>query len=353
MSIHNVYLQTIFNSMLVFLFTTTLITLPILTIQYRKNGFLSVKRSIALYAFIFYLQTIYLLAVLPLPASQDVVNDSRTITSFMQLIPFHFISDIAKENIAWNVYAIATAQPIYQLIFNILMFVPLGIFLRNLFKLSFKKVILIGFLVSLFLELTQLSGLYFIYPKPYRLFDVDDLMANTLGAILGFQLAPILSILFPKAAWEEAKRKQVLNQSSMFAQYLILIVDMLLFATFNFVLYASIVIVLLGLKIDMRDVVDTLQMISKILSFTLLFVVLPSINKGNQTLAMILMKYRMEANSKVKVIFRNIVLYTIYIGYLGVVLNVLMNVYYWILIVFKKNQNALDKQIKLRIYKYF
>ena len=41
-------------------------------------------------------------------------------------------------------------------------------------------------MLSLFFELTQLTALYGIYPKPYHLFDVDDLMLNTLGGIIGF-----------------------------------------------------------------------------------------------------------------------------------------------------------------------
>ena len=66
------------------------------------------------------------------------------------------------------------------------MFVPLGMYLRYYFKCSFKKTLLYSFFVSLFFELTQLTGLYFIYPNPYRLCDVDDLIQNTLGGILGF-----------------------------------------------------------------------------------------------------------------------------------------------------------------------
>ena len=53
------------------------------------------------------------------------------------------------------------------------------------------------FLLSLFFELTQLTGLYFIYPRPYRLFDVDDLMINMLGGILGYFIMNKLKVLLP------------------------------------------------------------------------------------------------------------------------------------------------------------
>ena len=42
----------------------------------------------------------------------------------------------------------------------------------------------------------QLTGLYFIYPGSYRLFDVDDLIMNTLGGLAGYALAgPFLKFL--------------------------------------------------------------------------------------------------------------------------------------------------------------
>ncbi|MCZ3394386.1 VanZ family protein, partial [Enterococcus faecium] len=54
-----------------------------------------------------------------------------------------------------------------------------------------------GFGLSLFFELTQLSGLYGIYPRPYRLFDVDDLILNTFGAFVGGLITPFLVKAFP------------------------------------------------------------------------------------------------------------------------------------------------------------
>lgn len=42
---------------------------------------------------------------------------------------------------------------------------------------------LAGFAVSLFVEFTQLTGNWFLYPCPCRLFDVDDLIASTVGAL--------------------------------------------------------------------------------------------------------------------------------------------------------------------------
>ena len=77
------------------------------------------------------------------------------------------------------------------------MLIPFGMYLRYYFKCSFKKTILLTALFSLFLELTQLSGLYFLYPGPYRLADVDDIIQNTTGGGVGYLLGWFLVWLLP------------------------------------------------------------------------------------------------------------------------------------------------------------
>lgn len=72
--------------------------------------------------------------------------------------------------------------------------------------MTVKHMLLIGFSVSLFFETTQITALYGIYTCPYRLFNVDDLILNTFGAVIGFLIAPILLALLPS-------KEQVLKKS--------------------------------------------------------------------------------------------------------------------------------------------
>src|SRR5574344_890438 len=81
--------------------------------------------------------------------------------------------------------------------FKSLLTIPFGIYLRYYFKLNLKKTCLYTFLLSLFFELTQLSGLYFIYPRGYRLFDVDDLLLNTFGGFIGYYVANLFNKTLP------------------------------------------------------------------------------------------------------------------------------------------------------------
>jgi hypothetical protein len=47
--------------------------------------------------------------------------------------------------------------------------------------------------LTLAVELTQLTGIWGLYPCAYRQFNVDDLMLNALGVVVGFLLARGLS----------------------------------------------------------------------------------------------------------------------------------------------------------------
>lgn len=67
-----------------------------------------------------------------------------------------------------------------NMILNVILFMPLGVFLPMMsgeWK-SWKRVVLTGFLFSLFIEIMQIFS--------FRATDVDDLMMNTLGAAAGY-----------------------------------------------------------------------------------------------------------------------------------------------------------------------
>ncbi len=189
------YLYTILKSFIIFPLIAFFFTTPFVLHQYHKYGSISRIRVLIVYSFILYILTIYFLVIMPLPN-----RDTVTFNPYMvRLIPFTFISDILNETTLVishpETYLNLFKEPcFYTVIFNILMLIPFGMYLRYYFKLSLKKVILFSFLLSLFFEITQLTGLYFIYPYPYRVFDVDDLIMNTLGGIIGYFL---IGLFFP------------------------------------------------------------------------------------------------------------------------------------------------------------
>lgn len=213
------YLQAIKIAFFTFPFLAFLITIPFILRQYHKYGSINKLRVLIIYSFILYVICVYFLAIFPLPDKDNIDMNSPT----SQLVPFNFIVDIIKESSnmksIWDVFLNSS---VYTVLFNILMFIPFGMYLRYYFKYSLKKTILLSFIFSLFLEVTQLTGLYFIYPHPYRLFDVDDLIINTLGGILGYYFVNIFMKFLPSReridsdSLEEGKKVSGLRRITRF-----------------------------------------------------------------------------------------------------------------------------------------
>lgn len=193
-----IYQDVIKQAFIFFPLVAALITLPYIAYNYYKYGSIISLRIAIIYSFVLYLLCTYFLVILPLPSIEEV---QALTTPRTQLIPFTFISDIIKDSKIVldepsTYLSILHNNSFLQVLFNLFMTVPFGMYLRYYFKCNLKKTLLLTFCLSLFFELTQLSGLYFIYPRSYRLFDVDDLIINTSGGVLGyFIVIPFLKIL--------------------------------------------------------------------------------------------------------------------------------------------------------------
>ncbi|MBB3151068.1 glycopeptide antibiotics resistance protein [Paenibacillus endophyticus] len=98
----------------------------------------------------------------------------RSLTLSSNFVPFKTISSYAFHTSNQNIV-------IRNVVGNIILFIPFGFLLPVIAgrKLNFVQLIISSFLLSLFLELIQLFS-------RIGSFDVDDLLLNTLGAILGF-----------------------------------------------------------------------------------------------------------------------------------------------------------------------
>jgi glycopeptide antibiotics resistance protein len=82
-----------------------------------------------------------------------------------------------------------TGASFLQLGLNVLLLVPFGWLLYARVGHRIGGVAIAGFAVSVLIETTQLTGVWFVYPCAYRHFDVDDVIFNTAGAALGALLA--------------------------------------------------------------------------------------------------------------------------------------------------------------------
>ncbi|EGP5153362.1 TPA: VanZ family protein, partial [Enterococcus faecium] len=193
------YIEPIRFALIVFPFLALAISSVFFIYEYRKYGTFLVTRAVILYSFVFYLLCAYFLVILPLPAKETVAQMTGP---KMELHLFaswqHFRDNTVLVLSEPSTYLPAMKQSVFlEPAFNVLLLIPFGIYLRYYFRLSFMKTMIASFCLSLFFELTQLSGLYFIYPRPYRLFDVNDLVTNTLGGIIGFVVTPLFTFMLP------------------------------------------------------------------------------------------------------------------------------------------------------------
>lgn len=228
------YVFPVQTAFFIFVLIAMFLLVPWLIYGYRKDGFFSWSRFGVSFSFIFYLLAAYCLIILPFPTTRNTCAQQAADTVYYNLVPFTFIKDIMKETpIIWSQPAsymgMIQGRAFLQVLFNVMLLMPLGVYIRYFWqKRSYwKQALLSGFGLSLFFEITQITGFYGFYDCPYRLFDVDDLLLNTSGTILGFFAAPILLALFPSRASIQAKSEQILEQNKVYPvpQLLALIID--------------------------------------------------------------------------------------------------------------------------------
>lgn len=117
----------------------------------------------------------YLLVLIKLIVFKHPVDFTFT-TSFFSLnsnfIPFRTILGYLGGEPSWRI-------AIDNLLGNILLFIPMGIFLPSLFRtITWKGIFAVALGFSVALEISQL----FVIGTP----DIDDVILNTFGAILGY-----------------------------------------------------------------------------------------------------------------------------------------------------------------------
>lgn len=148
----------------------------------RKQVKINWYREIVLFLFIMFLVGLFSLTIIP-KLEIDMAGKLTIVKTRVHktnLIPFRVILETYQE-------AFVHGNLNYFLINflgNIVMFLPIGFCIPLLWNVSGKKVIMIGFGISLLIEFTQL----FLS----RGTDIDDLILNTIGVFLGLLLCRVL-----------------------------------------------------------------------------------------------------------------------------------------------------------------
>lgn len=128
-----------------------------------------------------YISGLFAFTLFPLNTAQGFICNRNP----LRLTLFHSFASMMKYNTGNGLLELITSWAFLQIFLNLLLFIPLGFLARAVFKRPLLVSTVIAFAVSLFIELSQITGLWGIYPCAYRIFDVDDLMVNTLGGFTG------------------------------------------------------------------------------------------------------------------------------------------------------------------------
>jgi len=287
----SVYTQPIYVAAIFFVISAFVLFIPWLIYTYRKYNYLPLSTTIISFSFIFYFLAALFLVLLPLPAIRDTCSQQKPDTQHYSLVPFQFIiNTFSNSGIVLSqpgTYKLLFSQPsFYQAFFNFLLLLPFGVYLRYFFhdKKYWKKALGIIFSLTLFYEVTQVTGIYGIYNCAYRIFDVDDLLLNTTGGIVGFFIAPAVIALFPskKKINEKAARLLALDEVRGMSVLLAVIIDL-------FISNMVVKVVLI-----MTNVNEVSAFIASTIALFVTFFIIPWIWNG-YTVGTKIMRYRYDS----------------------------------------------------------
>lgn len=211
-------------TMIAWPFVSAVLTLPILAGMYHRHHQLRFSAVVAAYLAVLYLLGLVAFTLYPMPDNPQVYCETNQFAP--QLSVMRFVRDIRTGGL----------DGLLQLVLNVVLFVPLGFVMARWLRWEGWVVIPAGFLVSLTIECSQLTGFWGLYPCAYRHFDVDDLMTNTLGAILGWALAWLLDRISPP---EQIDRDEINVAPKLLHRAVTLVIDMCLVAVVYFCLAAA------------------------------------------------------------------------------------------------------------------
>ncbi|MFI7049658.1 VanZ family protein [Streptosporangium sandarakinum] len=174
-----------------------LLSLPFVSRQYGRFGHIGRWSGFVTAMLVLYACGVVAFTLFPLPEVTPDFCVIRQSLATPRWQPLSSIQDVIRENAGRGLPAALYSRSVLQIVFNVALFVPLGFFLRYRQGLGVARTLAISLAGSLTIELTQLTGLWGLYPCAYRLFDLDDLIINTVGAGLGWTLAGPAARLLP------------------------------------------------------------------------------------------------------------------------------------------------------------
>ncbi|GAB2979620.1 VanZ family protein [Nocardioides montaniterrae] len=157
-----------------------ILLVPTAAYQYRLDGKLQPRDLAILLSGAIYGLALWTYTLLPMPADHHF-RCKRAV-----LDPMHSLRGLTGGGVG-----LVHNAAFLQIALNVLLFVPMGYYVRQILGRGVVVATGLGFATSLLIEMTQKTGVWHLYHCAYRQFDVDDLVVNTLGALFGSLLAAL------------------------------------------------------------------------------------------------------------------------------------------------------------------
>lgn len=247
-------------------FLSLLLTLPVLALLYHRDNRLRFTSALTAYLIVLYLIALACFTLYPMPENAAAYCAAHHLKP--QLNPLEFIHDIQTDGLTG----------IMQLAMNVIFFLPLGYFMKRTFRWKLAVALPITFLTSLLIETTQLTGIWGIYPCAYRLFDVDDLITNTLGGALGFAIGNTINHFLPQ---QRINKDGITTNPGFIRRCVALAIDLCLIEAAS--LSAAAFVYLVGTMVDANranDINQTISTVATIVMFVLFEGIIPWSRNG-------------------------------------------------------------------------
>lgn len=179
------------------LFVFPLAVGPVTYLHYRRHSRMAGWSALVTVGAFFYFWGVVAFTLFPLPTTNTEFCTLRQDISYWQLVPFASITDLMDAAAVDGVVTTLVSTAFWQVAFNVLLLVPLGFLVAYRFRKGVGWAVAAGLGTSLLIELTQGTGVWGLHGCPYRLADVDDLLANTAGAVVGWLIGRALSRVLP------------------------------------------------------------------------------------------------------------------------------------------------------------
>ena len=165
--------------------------------QYSRFGRFAGWPALVSAAVVLYGSALIAFTLFPIPNFDDGFCERRSALTEWQLTPLSSLDDVPEIYQSEGLLATLTSADFLQVAMNVVFFVPLGLFIAYRLRRSLLVAFASSLGISLLIETTQGTGIWGLAPCPYRLADIDDVITNTSGGVIGWFIGLALRRVLP------------------------------------------------------------------------------------------------------------------------------------------------------------